>query len=119
MLGVVTTVSVPFSRPSGTLPTSGTAVYLAHAVFGVPLALGAVALVVRVRGAARTAQIMAWMGLSGVALAGFGGLLTEAQALSRFLGMAFMFIGASVSGFGYMIPMMLRRSDRASPISNA
>jgi integral membrane protein len=112
LLGIIASVFVPFSRPSGSLPTSGTGIYLAHAVFGILPALGAVALVVRVRGTGHTAQMMAWMGLTGVALAGTGGLLTEAQSLTRFLGMAFMFVGGAFAAFSYMIPALLKRSHR-------
>ena len=119
VLGVVVVFSVPFSRPSGSLPTTGTAVYLVHAMFGVALILGAVALVVRVRGLERTAQTVAWMGLIGVAISGAGGLLTEAQSLTRFLGMALMFIGAMVAGFSYLVPALLRRSDHTAAVSNA
>jgi integral membrane protein len=119
VLGVVVLLSVPFDRPSGTLPTSGTAAYLVHAICGVALALAAVALVVRVRGLDRTARTVAWMGVSGVALSGAGGLMTEAQSLTRFLGMALMFIGAMIAGFSYMVPALLGRSSQASAVSNA
>jgi integral membrane protein len=118
VLGIVVLLSVPFNRPSGTLPTSGTAVYLVHAIGGVALALAAVAFVVRVSGLDRTAQTVAWMGLSGVALSGAGGLMTEAQSLPRFVGMALMFIGAMIAGFSYLVPALLSRSDQASAMSN-
>lgn len=119
LLGIVMVFSVPFNRPTGSLPTTGTAVYLVHAIGGVALGLAAVALVVRVKGLHRTSRTVAWMGLTGVAMSGAGGLLTEAQSLTRFLGMTLMFLGAMVAGFSYGVPALLARSDPASVTPDA
>ena len=117
VLGVMALFSVPFNRPSGWLPASGEAVYLIHGVFGVVLTLAAVALVIHVRGSGRMSRIVAWMGFSGVAIAGVGGLLTEAQSLVRFFGMTLMFVGPMLAASGYMIPALLSSSRNASPAS--
>jgi hypothetical protein len=117
VLGVMALFSVPFNRPNGWLPASGEAIYLVHGVFGVLLTLAAVALVVHVRGAGRMSRIVAWMGFSGVALAGVGGLLTEAQSLVRFFGMTLMFVGPMLAGSSYMVPTLLSSSRKASSAS--
>ncbi len=114
VLGVMALFSVPFSRPSGWLPAKGEAVYLVHAIFGAVLTFASVAMVVRTRGEARTSRIVAWLGFGGITLAGAGGLLTEAQSLVRFFGMALMFVGAALAGFSYMVPTLLAR--RATPL---
>ncbi len=114
VLGTMTLFSVPVSRPSGGVPSKGEIVFLVHAVFGFLLALASIALAVRLRAASRAARIAAWMGFSGVALAGVGGLLTDARSLVRFTGMALMFVGAVLAGFGYLVPLLLG-SLRAAP----
>jgi len=114
VLGTMTLFSVPVSRPSGWLPAKGEIVFLVHAVFGFLLALAAIALAVRLR-ASRAARIAAWMGFSGVALAGVGGLLTDARSLVRFTGIALMFVGSVVAGFGYLVPLLLG-SRRTVPV---
>ena len=92
--------------------------FLVHAIFGFLLGLASTALVVRLRAAARAARIAAWMGLSGVAVAGVGGLLTDARSLVRFTGMALMFVGAVLAGFGYLVPLLLG-SLRTAPSPQA
>jgi hypothetical protein len=114
LLGIMTLFSVPVSRPSGGLPAKGEIVFLVHAVFGFLLALASIALAIRLRAASRAARIAAWMGFSGVALAGVGGLLTDARSLVRFTGMALMFVGAVLAGFGYLVPLLLG-SLRSAP----
>lgn len=114
VMGTMTMFSVPVSRPSGWLPAKGEIVFTVHAVFGFLLAVAAVALAIRLRAASRVARIVAWMGFSGVAIAGVGGLLTDARSLVRFTGMAMMFVGAVLAGFGYLVPLLLG-SHRAAP----
>jgi len=118
LLGVMALISVPMNRPGGWLPTKGEAVYLVHGCCGLLLMLGAVALIVRTRGMSRTSHIAAWSGLTGVSLAGVGGLLTGATSLVRFLGMTLMVLGAVLAAFGYMVPALLTRSRRvpAAPL---
>ena len=62
-------------------------------------------------------RIVAWMGFSGIGLAGVGGLLTEAEPLVRFLGMALMFVGPALAGLSYLIPTLVSSSREASPVS--
>jgi hypothetical protein len=120
VLGIMTLLSVPVSRPSGGLPAKGEIVFLVHAVFGFLLALASLALAVRLRAASRAARIAAWIGFSGVALAGVGGLLTDARSLVRFTGMALMFVGAALAAFGYLVPLLLGslRAEPTPPVAN-
>lgn len=117
LLGVVTVLAVPVGRPAGWLPSQGRALYLVHALFGVALTIVALALVVRSREAPRTARVVAWLGLSGVAIAGAGGLLTDARSLVRFLGLVLMFVGTVVAAFGYGGSLLLRSSPSGSQVS--
>ncbi|HXR21639.1 MAG TPA: hypothetical protein VN786_03695 [Acidimicrobiales bacterium] len=114
LLGIMTLFSVPVSRPSGGLPAKGEIVFLVHAVFGFLLALASIATAIRLRAASRAARIAVWMGFSGVALAGVGGLLTDPRSLLRFTGMALMFVGAVLAGFGYLVPLLLGSLRSAS-----
>jgi len=114
LVGIAAVIVIPFSRPSGWVPAKGEAVYLVHALLGVVVVVGAVALVLRLRGAARTALVVGWLGLVSLVVAGTGGLLTEAQSTVRFFGMALMLIGTAFAAFSYMIPTMLTSSRRAS-----
>jgi hypothetical protein len=118
LLGVMALLSVPVERPSGWLPAKGEAVYLVHGCCGLLLMLAAVALIVRTRGMSRMSHISAWLGLTGVSIAGVGGVLTEATSLVRFLGMTLMLLGAVLAVFGYLVPTLLIRSHRvpAAPV---
>jgi integral membrane protein len=109
-LGIVVLVLVPIGRPSTWLPSQAEAIYLAHAILGIPLAFGAAVLVWRVRYSSRLSRLSGWIGAVGVAVAGFGGLVTVAHPL-RIAGMALMFIGAVVAGFGYLIPTFEKLSS--------
>ena len=108
--GIAALVALPTGRPSGWLPPSGTAIYLAHAILGLPLALGAVALLVRVRGSTRISLLSGWIGCIGVAVAGIGGLLTAAHPL-RLVGLACMLVGSVIAGFGYLLPTLDRLTE--------
>ncbi len=113
VLGFVTLASVPMGRPREWLPPRGEAVYLAHALLGLGVTLGAVVLLLRVRHSSRTYQMIGWMGFVGMALAGLGGLLTVDRSLVRFCGIALMFFGPILAGLGYLIPF-IARSDAGS-----
>ncbi len=110
-LGVTTLVLVPFSRPSGFTPPTHVALYQLHAALGIPLAVGAVLLVARVRAAERIARLSGIVGALGVALAGAGGLLTASHPL-RLAGMGIMLLGSAVAGFGYLFPTLEKASAR-------
>jgi len=106
-LGIVALVFVPAGRPIGRLPAIREAIYLAHAILGLVLTLGAVALLTRVRRSTRLSRLSGWIGAVGVAVAGAGGLFTVAQPL-RLAGLALMLVGPIVAGFGYLIPTFER-----------
>ena len=114
LVGIAAVIVIPFSRASGWVPSKGAVVYLVHAALGVVVVVGAVALVLRLRGAARTILVVGWLGLVSLVVAGTGGLLTEAQSTVRFFGMALMLIGTAFAAFAYMIPTMLTASRRGS-----
>ena len=89
-------------------------VYLAHAIVGLVLTLGAVTLVLRVRGGARVLRMAGWMGGCGVAIAGAGGVLAVYHSL-RLFGMALMFVGPLIAGFAYLIPLIERTPAKTPP----
>jgi integral membrane protein len=104
-IGVVTLFLVRPSRPSGFVPAQWPVVYVIHAIFGLPLAFGAVVLLGRVHTAPRVARLSGWIGVVGIASAGMGGLLTEPHDL-RLLGIVVMFLGTLTALFGYLIPTL-------------
>lgn len=110
VLGVVTLVMVPTGRASGWWPDHGRLVYLAHALVGVPLTLLAVLFVARVRESTRLHRMSGWIGGTGVAVAGAGGLLTVLHPL-RLVGVGLMLVGSVAAGFGYLIPWFDRLTD--------
>ena len=109
-LGVATLVAVPLGRPSGWVPAEGRAVYLAHAVLGLPLAVGAAAFVVSVRGSPRLDRLSGWIGGVGVALAAAGGMVAVAHPV-RLLGGALMLVGPLVAALGYLAPLFEASAD--------
>ncbi len=113
-LGILTLIFVPTGRPTGWVPATWAPLYLAHAILGLLLALGAADLLARVRRAARISRLSGWIGAVGVAIASAGGLLAVAHPL-RVAGMICMMVGALVAGFAYLFPTfekMSRTSDR-------
>jgi hypothetical protein len=110
VLGIATLLALPTGRPSGWIPLGGSAIYLTHATLGIPLALGAVALLVRVTGSTRISLLTGWIGCIGVAVASIGGLLTAAQPL-RLVGLACMLLGTLMALFGYLLPTLDRLTD--------
>lgn len=116
VLGIMGLLSTPVTRPSGWLPSRGEAIYLLHAGLGLALALGALAFLVRFGGSGRIARLVGWIGFVGMAVAGAGGLLTEAGSLVRFLGLAVMSMGAITAAFAYLTPTFLRSSRKAPSI---
>jgi hypothetical protein len=114
VLGILALFSLSSGRPSGWLPGKGVDVYLAHAIVGLVLTLGAVTLVLRVRGGARVLRMAGWMGGCGVAIAGAGGVLAVYHSL-RLFGMALMFVGPLIAGFAYLIPLIERTPAKTPP----
>jgi integral membrane protein len=113
LLGFVALAVIPFGRPSGWLPAHGAAVYGVHASFGLALGLGALAYCWRARRGSRVSKMAGWWGLGCVALASAGGLLTEAQSFTRFLGIAVMMVGALLAVCTYLIPVAAAARTRA------
>jgi hypothetical protein len=113
-LGVVTLVTVPTGRPSGWLPPAGAAAYGAHAFVGLVLVVGTVALASRVRGASRILRLTVWIGGTGVALAGAGGLLTASHPL-RLAGIVLMLVGTLVAAFGFVLPVLDQLTEDGVP----
>jgi hypothetical protein len=106
--GFVGMLYVPFNRPNGWLAHRGEAAYLVHAVLGGLLGVGAIAVVLQVSSqmiSHRVDRIAAISGLSGVLIGALGGAMCAFHPL-RLLGMALMFVGASVAFFGYLMPMI-------------
>ena len=112
VLGLLALFSLSTGRPTGWLPKHGLDVYLAHAIVGLLLTLGAATLLVRVRGSARVLRLAGWLGGSGVAMAGAGGVLAVYHSV-RLLGMALMFVGPMIAGFAYLIPLLERAPAEA------
>ena len=113
LLGVTTLFFVPFSRPSGWIPAKGEALYLAHGFVGCLLVVLATVLLFRQREATRTAHLVGWLGFASLALAGAGGLLTEARSTVRFFAIALMLVGTAFAMFAYLIPSLLKTSHRS------
>ena len=100
-LGIATLVLVPLGRPSGAIPGDGRIVYVAHALFGAALVVGASVLVVASRRSGRVARVGAVLGASGVLLGALGGLLTVSHP-ARPAGLAVMLLGSVVATVGYL-----------------
>jgi hypothetical protein len=112
VVGLVGMLYVPLERPNGWIARKGEALYLAHALLGGVLGLGALALVVvvlRQEHAPRLDRIGAITGLCGVVLGAIGGIVCYSHSL-RLLGLAVMFVGISVAFFGYVIPLVSENS---------
>ena len=113
-IGIAVLVSVSTDRPTAWVPARGQAVYLVHALLGFPIAIGAVVHLVRSRDSTRIARLSGWIGSTGVAVAGAGGLLAVAHPM-RLVGLAGMLLGSVVAAFGYLLPALDRITDQAPP----
>lgn len=113
--GIVSLFFVPFGRPSGWVPAQGAAFYGVHATIGLLVAIGALAYLVLTSGMGRIARISAWTGAVCVVVASAGGLLTEQASLVRFLGIAVMFVGATLAAGAYVVPLVLRARSSGEP----
>ena len=67
--------------------------------------LAAIELVVLARKAERRVLLAAVLGLSGIVVAGIGGILAVDHGL-RLLGMGLMFVGSGAGFFGYLVPLV-------------
>lgn len=103
--GLAALLLVPIGRPSGLLPHRGRAVFDAHAVFGVLLVAGALALAAAAGRFTRMLRIASWVALAGVLVGAAGGLATVDHG-TRVLGVGLMFVGSLVAGFAYLVGVL-------------
>lgn len=117
VLGVAAIFAVPFHRATAFAPDRGRAVYLAHAVLGLVLTAGAVALVERTRSLDRHLRVAAITGLVGLGVSGAGGVLAVLQA-TRLVGMALMLLGSIGAAAGYVMPLVDEDEGFGQPSSS-
>jgi hypothetical protein len=103
-LGVGCLVLFPVGRPDQWLPLQNKGVYVAHAVLGGLLAIGALVIVLRVLDGSKFARVGARIGLGGLVLGAVGGTLSVSHPW-RLTGLGLMLVGALVAFFGYVIPL--------------
>ena len=103
-LGVTCLAFLPFGRPDQWLPPQGRGVYVAHAVLGGLLTIGALTILIRALSGSKFARLGAQIGLSGLVIAAAGGTLAVSHAW-RLSGMGLMLVGALSAFFGYVIPL--------------
>ncbi len=108
--GIGAIALLPLHRQTGFLPSEQRGIYVAHAALGLPLVVGGLVLLARTLHASRISRLTGWIGMSGVTLAGLGGLLAASDPL-RLVGMAVMLIGAVVAAFGYALPSFEKLRD--------
>jgi hypothetical protein len=117
VLGIGALVVVPYRRPATWLPAQGRLLYLAHAVLGGLLGLGAVAILAPARRAPRIARLGSVVGCAGVVTGAAGGLASVDHA-TRLLGVGLMFVGTAVAAFGYlMLSVELTPDDPARTVT--
>jgi hypothetical protein len=104
VLGVASLVLVPTNRPDGWIPAHGRDVYLAHAVIGGLLGLGALLVLLRAVRDGSLALLGAAVGSVGLLLGAGGGMLTVSHSW-RPGGIALMFAGTVVALFGFLIAL--------------
>jgi hypothetical protein len=103
-LGVACLALIPVGRPDQWLPAQSRGVYLAHAVLGGLLTIGALTILMRVLGGSKFVRLGSQIGLGGLVLGAAGGLLAVSHPW-RLAGIGLMFVGALVAFFGYVIPL--------------
>jgi hypothetical protein len=103
-LGVACVALLPFDRPVQWLPAQSRGVYVAHAVLGGLLTIAALTILMKVSGGSKFVRLGAQIGLSGLAVAAAGGMLSVSHSW-RLTGMGLMFVGGLVAFFGYVIPL--------------
>ncbi len=114
---------VPLNRPTGWLAHHGEALYVVHALFGMALGIGALAVFGAAATTAHLVQVdrtAAIGGLMGVAAGAFGGALSYERSL-RLVAIAFMLLGVAVAMFCYLLPLIegsMERTKVLPPSSN-
>ncbi len=105
---------VPLNRPTAWLAHHGQAIYVVHALFGMALGIGALAVFATAVTTVRLVQVdrtAAIGGLMGVAVGAFGGVLSYERPL-RLFAISFMFLGVAVAFFCYLLPLIEGSMDR-------
>jgi len=102
--GVACLVFLPVRRPDQWLPPQSKGVYIAHAVLGGLLAIGAVAILIAALDGTRFVRLGSQIGLVGLMIGAAGGMLSVSHPW-RLTGMGLMFAGALLAFFGYVIPL--------------
>lgn len=108
--GIGAVALLPLHRATGWLPNQQRGIFLAHAALGVPVAIGGFVLLARTVHASRISRLTGWIGMTGVVVAGIGGLVTASDPL-RLFGMAVMLLGAVIAAFGYALPSFEKLRD--------
>jgi hypothetical protein len=103
--GILALFLVPIRRTGVWLPTKGQVFYLVHASLGGALGFGALAVLLSASRGTRLERLAALTGLAGIALGGFGGLLTVSHPW-RIPGMGLMFLGSALAFFSYLTPLV-------------
>jgi hypothetical protein len=96
-LGVLCLVLIPVRRPDQWLPPQSKGVYIAHAVLGGLLAIGALAILMPALNGPKFVRLGGQIGLGG-------GMLSVVHSW-RLTGIGLMFAGALVAFFAYVIPL--------------
>lgn len=104
-LGVAALLSVPFGRSTSLLPHHGEVAYLVHALAGMVLAVGAVAVLAASWHAERVLRVAAVVALVSLAVAGGGGALAVYHSL-RIAGAGLMLVGGMVAALAYLTPVI-------------
>lgn len=109
-LGVACLVLVPMGRADQWLPPQSKVVYVAHAVLGGLLGIGALTIFTRARDRSRLVRLGAHIGVVGLMLGAGGGVLTVWHSW-RLTGAGVMFAGALLAFFAYLVPL----ADSSAP----
>jgi hypothetical protein len=103
-LGIACVVLVPVGRPDQWIPVQGRAVYIAHAVLGGLLGIGALLSFLVVPRGGRVIVLGAGIGLGGLLLGAGGGMLAVYHPW-RLAGLALMFVGSFIALFGFLVAL--------------
>ncbi|HUY06633.1 MAG TPA: hypothetical protein VMU99_05185 [Acidimicrobiales bacterium] len=105
VIGIAALIFVPYGRQNAWIPARGEIVYLAHAILGGFLTIGAFGILLPALSESRIARIGSTIGCSGVTLGAAGGTLAVFHS-SRLIGMALMLVGVVLAFFGYLTPII-------------
>jgi hypothetical protein len=112
-VGIASLLLVPVGRPGEWLPMPGRGVYLAHALLGGILTMGALVVFVAASRGERWVRLGAQIGLVGLLL-GAGGVLAVFHPW-RIAGIGLMLAGTFIAFFGFLIPLLDQAPKQALP----